>query len=157
MVTDLEKIYVERAKNEFNIAKALFEISKNTTIKVELELKQDSTYFSNVISCAYYCIFYSAKALLISKGIRTEAPNEHKKTLDEFKVLVQSGFIDVELLKIYSKLIVRADSLLKIFEREKSKRGDFTYKTLSQANELPAKESLNGAEYFLKQLLKLIK
>ncbi|MGE0792842.1 MAG: hypothetical protein AB7V77_01525 [Candidatus Woesearchaeota archaeon] len=157
MATDLKNVYLERAKNEFNLAKAIFKISTNKKIKINLELKEESTYYSNVISCAYYSIFYSAKALLISKNIITKSPNEHKKTLDEFKELVEIGLIDMELLKIYSTILIKADSLLKIFEKEKSKRAKFTYKTLPQANKLPAEQSIKGAEYFLKNIIKILR
>lgn len=157
MDSGIDKIYLERAKNEFNLSKAIFKISNNTNVKLDLELKENSTFFSNVISCSYYCIFYAAKALLISKHIKTIPPEEHRKTLNEFKKLVELGIIDVELLKIYNKLSIRADSLLHIFEKEKSKRGRFTYKTLSQANKLPAEESINNAEIFLKNIIKMIK
>ncbi len=80
-----EILYTERAKNELNLAKAIFRISTDKKIKLEFELKESSTFFSNVISNAYYCIFYSAKAILKSKNIATDPPYEHKKTLEEFE------------------------------------------------------------------------
>ena len=75
-------LYIERAKNELDLAKAIFKLSTDTRLKLEFELKEDCTFFSNVISNSYYCIFYSAKALLQSKNIATEPPEEHKKTLE---------------------------------------------------------------------------
>ena len=147
-----EILYIERAKNELDLAKAIFKLSIENRLKLEFELKEDSTFFSNVISNSYYGIFYSAKAFLHSKGIKTEMPDEHKKTLDEFEKLALSGEIDVELLKIYKSIVVKADELLGIFRREKSKRGEFTYKKLPKANLEPAKESLKNAEMFLKNI-----
>lgn len=146
------KLYLERAKNELELAKAIFSISITSKLKMELELKEDATFFSNVISNSYYCIFYAAKALLLSKGIVIEMPDEHKKTLDEFEKLALSGEIDVELLKIYKSIVVKADELLGIFKKEKSKRGEFTYKKLPQTNMAPAKESLENAEKFCKNI-----
>lgn len=147
-----EILYIERAKNELDLAKAIFKLSTNKKLKLEFELKEDSTFFSNVIGASYYCIFYSAKALLCTKGIITESPEEHKKTFEEFEKLVLSGEIDVELLKIYKSAIVKADELLGVFKEEKSKRARFTYKTLPQANLEPADESLKNAERFLKNI-----
>lgn len=150
-------LYLQRAKNELDLAKAIFKLSTENKLKLELELKEDSTFFSNVISNSYYCIFYSAKALLHSKGITTEPPEEHKKTLEEFEKLVLSGEIDVELLNIYKSIVIKADELLGIFRKEKSKRGKFTYQKLPQANLEPAKESMDNAEKFYKNINLMIK
>ena len=152
-----EKLYLNRSRNELDLAKAIFKLSTQNSLKHEFELKEDSTFFSNVISNSYYSIFYAAKALLYLKGIITQAPEEHKKTLQEFEKLTLSGQIDVELLKIYKSIVVKADELLDIFKIEKSKRGEFTYQKLPQANLEPAKESLQNAETFFKQINLLCK
>jgi len=117
-----------------DLAKAIFKLSTENKLKLEFELKEDSTFFSNVISNSYYCIFYSAKALLQSKNIITKPPEEHKKTLDEFERLTLLGEIGKELLEIYKSIVIKADELLGIFRKEKSKRGRFAYKKLPQAN-----------------------
>lgn len=147
-----EILYLERAKNELDLAKAVFKLSTEIKLKLEFELKLDVTFFSNVINSAYYCIFYSAKALLYTKGVVTDPPEEHSKTLGEFEKLVNSGEIDVELLKIYKSIVIKADELLGIFKMEKSKRGKFTYKKLPQANLEPARESVINAEKFFKNI-----
>jgi len=151
------KLYIERSKNELDLAKAVFKISNNLNLKKELELKNETTFYSNVISNSYYCIFYAAKALLSLKSISTKAPEEHRKTLDEFEKLVLIGEIDVALLKIYKEIVMKADVLLGIFKKEKSKRGRFTYKTLPQANIGPAEESMNNAKKFYKNINLIIK
>lgn len=150
-------LYIERARNELDLARAIFKISTSPKVKVLLELKEDSTFFSDAISNAYYCIFYSAKAFLCSKGIITEPPEEHQKTYAEFEKLVLSGEVDVELLNIYKSLVVKADELLGIFRHEKSKRGRFTYRKLPQANLEPADESIVNAEKFLKNINLILK
>lgn len=63
-----------------------------------------------------------------------------------------SGEIDVELLKIYRAMVIKADALLGIFKTEKCKRGKFTYRKLPQANLGPAKESMANAEKFFKNI-----
>ena len=117
-------------------------------------MKED-TYYSAAISHAYYSIFYAAKSYLLLKGIKTEAPEIHKKTFDEFSKLVAKGIIDVELLKIYRNALMKADTLLDIFELEKGKRGRFTYRRIPQANQEPAKESIANAQIFFNNIFRL--
>lgn len=158
MVSDhKETLYIERAKNELDLVKAIFRLSTSKRLKSEFELKEDTTFFSNAISNSYYCIFYSAKALLHTKNISTNPPEEHKRTLEAFEELVITGEIDIELLKIYKSLAIKADELLGIFMKEKNKRGKFTYRKLPQANLEPAKESMTNAEKFLKNINLMIK
>ena len=153
-MSDESELYLQRAENEIVVAQMLFDISSNTNIqKEQFKIEKSFTFYSTVISHSYYCIFYYAKAILINEGIKTNAPEVHKKTLEAFETyLVKTGKLDVELLKIYKKMIVKAESLLQIFKSEKKKRGDFTYNTISQANVGPANESLDNAKTFLKNL-----
>ena len=104
-----------------------------------------------------HCFFDSAKSYLAKKGIKTEAPEEHKKTYNEFKNLVFQGIIDEELLKIYEDILIKAETLLGIFKSEKKKRGEFTYQKLPQANLEPAIKSLENAKTFLKHMRSLCK
>ena len=146
------KLYIKRAQNEINLSKMILKISEDDNIQADVFEMPKDTYYSAVISHAYYSIFYMAKAYLLTKKIKTEAPEEHRKTYEEFKKLVEQGAVDVELLKIYQQLMMRADTLLKIFQTEKSKRGRFTYRTLPQANLEPAKQSMANAETFFKHV-----
>jgi uncharacterized protein (UPF0332 family) len=59
-----DTLYLDRARNELDLAKAIFKLSNEPGLKAEFELKEDATFYSNVISNSYYCIFYSAKAFL---------------------------------------------------------------------------------------------
>lgn len=152
-------LYIQRAENELVAARMLFDISSNLILqKEQFKLEKEFTFYSSVISHSYYCIFYSAKAILAKMEIKTEAPEVHKKTLEAFdKYLVRTGKLDVELLKIYQKMVVRAEELLGIFSKEKGKRGKFTYQKLPQANREPAKESFDNASFFFKNINKIIK
>jgi len=151
------KIYLERSLNELSQAKLLFAISDNIEKKQEFQIEEETTFYSGAISHAYYSIFYAAKAILLTKNIKTSAPEVHKKTYEAFKEqFVDSGIIDIELLNIYNKMIVRADELLQIFKDEKWKRGHFTYKTIPQANKDPAEESINNASKFIKNIKVII-
>jgi uncharacterized protein (UPF0332 family) len=121
--------------------------------KVQFRLEKDFTFYSSVIGHAYYCIFNSAKAILLTEGIKTYPPEVHRKTIDAFEAyLVKTGKLDVQLLNIYRKSIIQADQLLEIFSEEKQKRGDFTYQKLPQANMGPASLSMERASLFFKNI-----
>lgn len=154
----LSELYLLRAENELVAAQVLNEVSINQSVqKEQFKLEKGFTFYSSVISHCYYCIFYAAKAILVNDGIKTSAPNVHKKTLIAFKkFLVESGKLDVELMRIYEDIAVKADILLNIFSLEKGKRGRFTYQTLPQANIEPARESLDNAGLFFKTIRKIL-
>ena len=150
------KLYLQRAQNELKLAEIIMQISVNKEIQIKIpEVDNPDTYFSSVITHSYYSIFYTAKAYLIIKGIITKAPEEHKKTYEEFKKLVSQGVVDEELLKLYEEVLIKAEKLLGIFKIEKKKRGEFTYQRIAQANFEPAKESLENAKTFLKHIYDL--
>ncbi len=151
------RIYLDRAGNEMFAAGALKRLSEEERAKRDFDIPPDMTFYSSVISHAYYAIFYAAKALLLAKGIRTSSPEIHKKTYEAFKKeLVETGILDVKLLEIYREIAVRADALLEIFKEEKGKRGRFTYATISQANIIAAEDSLRNAKFFVANIGKVI-
>ncbi|MFH2020405.1 MAG: hypothetical protein ABIJ34_03260 [archaeon] len=151
------KLYIYRSENEIKLAEIIFKISEKPLLQKEIfEVNEPETYYSAVIAHSYYSIFYGAKAYLSVKGTEVFAPEEHKKAFDEFKKFVESGEIDVELLNIYQKAVVQAEYLLGIFREEKKKRGEFTYRTIPQANKEPAKESIEHARTFFKHIYALL-
>ncbi|MEK6943290.1 MAG: hypothetical protein AABX00_04470 [Nanoarchaeota archaeon] len=158
-MNDDSELYLQRAENELIAAQILFDVSSSPMLqKEQFKLEKEFTFYSSVISHSYYCIFYSAKSILAGSGVKTEAPEVHKKTLEAFeKYLVKTGNLDVELLKIYQKMTVRAEELLGIFSKEKGKRGRFTYQKMPQANKEPAKESFDNASFFFKNINKVIR
>ncbi|MBN1377399.1 HEPN domain-containing protein [Candidatus Woesearchaeota archaeon] len=148
------RIYLDRADNEIITAECLKKLSEN--YKEVFNIPENTTFYSSVISHSYYAIFYAAKSILLNKGIETKAPEIHRKTYENFKkFLVDSGELDLGLLNIYNKLILRADELLEIFKKEKWKRGHFTYKTIPQANKKPAEDSLKNARTFVSNIFKV--
>ena len=151
------KIYIERSENELVAAETLKRISDEINAKQYFDIDDKMTFYSSVISHSYYSIFYSAKAMLLTKKIKTSAPEVHKKTLEEFKRnFVDTGILDVKLLEIYKKMVIRADELLEIFKDEKWKRGNFTYNTIPQANKEPAEDSLKNSKLFVSNIIKII-
>lgn len=151
------EIYLDRAQNELNLSMMVQKISDDKKMQVEIFSIKEDTYYSAVISHAYYSIFYAAKAYLLLKNIKTFAPEEHKKTFKEFSKLVDKGIVDIELLKIYQSMLIKADTLLNIFKIEKSKRGKFTYRRMPQANQEPAKDSIKNAKTFFSNIFNLCK
>ena len=147
------KIYLQRSLNEISISKLLLTVSDNNKKKQEFQIDDDMTFYSGAISHAYYSIFFIAKALLLTHKIKTEMPDVHKKTYEAFKnQFVDTGILDVDLLEIYRKMVVKADELLEIFKDEKWKRGHFTYQTIPQANKEPAEQSIKNALTFIKNI-----
>jgi len=148
---------IERANNELLLANKIKQMTEEQSIKELLKIPSNITFYSAVISHAYYAIFYAAKAILLTKGIRTSSPDVHKKTFEHFKKeFVDTGILDVKLLEIYKKLVIRADALLEIFKDEKWKRGNFTYNTIPQANKEPAEDSIQNAKIFVTNIIKII-
>ncbi len=154
----LTEIYLDRSNNEVMIAESLKRLTEEEDDKEHFDLPEDISFYSAVISHSYYAIFYAAKALLLTKNIDTKAPEVHKKTFEEFKKhFVDTKELDINFLKIYKKMIVRADELLQIFKDEKWKRGHFTYQTIPQANKEPAEDSLKNAKFFVSNIMKVVK
>ncbi|MBI3033768.1 HEPN domain-containing protein [Candidatus Woesearchaeota archaeon] len=152
----MASLFIRRAETEIVMAEKLKEMSEDIKVKEFMQIPQEMTFYSAVISHSYYSIFYSAKAILLTKGIKTYSPDIHKKTLDAFQHhFVDTGILDVKLWEIYKKLVVRADELLGIFKEEKRKRGDFTYNTIPQANQEPAENSVKNAKIFLSNIKKV--
>lgn len=150
------KLYLERAENELVLANASFELSTKNDAKEILGVPKDKTFFNNVISQAYYSIFYCAKAYLLTKGVEAKPPGEHRKTYEEFKRIVLSKQLDKELLEIYEAVVTKANTLLQIFKEEKWKRGHFTYHINASANKPFAENSLKNAKKFLSNILKIL-
>ncbi|MBU2637776.1 MAG: HEPN domain-containing protein [Nanoarchaeota archaeon] len=154
----MDEIYIERANNELLAAYSLKKLSEEPDAKKIFNIPLDTTFFSSVISHSYYAIFYAAKSILLTKGIKTVSPEIHRKTLEAFKkYLVETGILDVKLLEIYKSIVIRADALFEIFKAEKKKRGDFTYTTIPQANKGFAEDSLKNAQIFVSNIEKTLR
>lgn len=152
------EIFLDRANNELLGAESFKKLSEDVNAKKEFALPETITFYSSVISHSYYAIFYAAKAILLTKGIKTSSPEIHKKTYEEFeRQFVSTGILDVKLLDIYKKMVVKADELLEIFKDEKWKRGNFTYRTIPQANKEPAEESIRNAKTFVANIASVIR
>ncbi|MEK6903503.1 MAG: hypothetical protein AABW64_02555 [Nanoarchaeota archaeon] len=89
-------------------------------------------------------------------GIKTEVPNEHKKTYEHFKKIVESKRLDKQLAEIYEEESNKAETLLKIFFDEKRNRGRFMYNINANANKPFAEQSIKNAKFFTSTIKYLI-
>ena len=149
-------LYLLRAEDEFLLAENDMKLSTDFKVKELLGIQKDKTFFHSVITHSYYSIFHCAKAYLLSKGIKTRVPDEHKKTYYEFAKFVENGILDKELLQIYTEEIEKADYLLRILKLEKKKRGFFTYNIKSEANIPYANESIENARKFVSIIKRIL-
>jgi len=148
---------LERADNELIAAKTLKKLSEEVKFKKDADIPLEITFYSSVISHAYYCIFYAAKSYLISKSIPLlSTQGQHQQVYFKFKQLVLNGIIDKELLDIYESVMIKAEALLGIFNEEKTKRKAYTYETIPQANKSPAEDSISNAITFISHIKNLI-
>jgi uncharacterized protein (UPF0332 family) len=143
------KIYLTRAEDEIRLAKTMFNLSDKPNIKKILGANPDDSFYSSVISHAYYSIFYCTKAYLLFKDYKFSEQGQHQAVYFGFKKLVLQGIVDKELLELYEKVLIKASALLEIFKEERFKRTNFTYQTIPQANIGPAKESIENAIKFV--------
>src|SRR3989338_9566590 len=95
------KQYHDRAEHELRLSIVLRNLSQSD-LRAERGARRGDTFYSAAISHAYYAIFYAAKGLLLSVGIRTNPPDVHRATVEAFqRHFVDSGLLDAELLIIY--------------------------------------------------------
>ena len=151
------KLLLDRADNELLAAMSLKKISEEESLKNALSIPAPTTFYSSVISHSYYSIFHSARAALLSVGIKISAPFIHNKAYEQFKkAFVDSGKLDKHILEAYEKVLIRAEDLLHIMKEEKTKRGRFTYKTYPQANKDPAEDSISNATLFVSHIKSML-
>ncbi len=151
-------LFIKRADNELVLTAIVNRISQETSLKKDVfKIAEELTFYSAVIEHAYYAIFHSAKAYLISQGITfANKQGQHQKVYHKFRLLVKKDVVDKSLLAMYEEVKGRADELLGILHDERKKRGEFTYEKLPQANREPAEQSLINARHFVSHIKSFI-
>lgn len=149
-----DRLLLERAEHEIVVSELLHRLSEDSPEKAVFNVSLGSTFYSAVISHAYYAIFYSAKYYLLSKNITIPEQGQHNFVYQKFKKLVKIGELDKELLEIYEDTKIKAETLLLILEGEEEKRTEYTYKTYPQANKEPAEKSIENAKFFVAHIRK---
>jgi hypothetical protein len=66
------RLHILRAENELKLAGIIFKLSDDESMQTKFfDIKDPETYYSAVIAHCYYSIFYSAKAYLLLKELRS--------------------------------------------------------------------------------------
>src|SRR3989344_3271299 len=108
-------LLMDRAENEILAAQALKRLSEEDLLKTEFNFPISTSFYSSVISHAYYSIFYCAKAYILYNNISLLLKQgQHQQVYFEFRKLVNKGVIETELLKIYEDVKGKAEVLLDI-------------------------------------------
>ena len=129
---------------------------------------QDFDGFLWVVNASYYSMFYMARALLESEGIKLKSEvSIHSLTFDAvINFFYLNGKLQKRLLEDFAESLEeaseilgkqKADSLMEDYFFEKGKRAMFTYRTEEIVIKTKAKTSLERARKFIKEIKKIIK
>jgi len=151
-----DELLIKRAEHEIVASELLYKLSEDSPEKTILNVSSGTTFYSAVISHAYYSIFYAAKYYLLSRKINIPEQGQHNFVYQKFKKFAKTGELDKELLEIYEDAKIKAETLLLILENEEEKRTEYTYKTYPQANKEPAEKSIENAKFFVAHIKKFV-
>ena len=155
--------FLKNADDSLQSARCLFDIST----KHDYEGYDDLSGFLWVINASYYSMFYMARALLESSGIRLKSDfSVHALTFDALvHYFFLTGKLQKELFEFFaaarndaSELLCqqRAEELIEGYFFEKRKRAAFTYEIGQHAIESKAGTSLQRAISFNKEIRRII-
>jgi uncharacterized protein (UPF0332 family) len=158
--------FIRNAQNSFNSAKLLFNVSSNQDLKKSLGFPNFDGYLW-VINSSYYSMFYMARALLESQGIKIKVKQSvHAIT---FNALIYYFYltkkIEKRLIEEFQKAgneaseilgKEKAENLIRDYFNEKDKRERFTYEMGEIAMQNKAKTSLDRARFFNQEIRKII-
>jgi uncharacterized protein (UPF0332 family) len=158
----LEEGLLKKESNE--TARSMYLKNSDLSLRVAEKLMKDELKpYLWVIVCSYYSMFYAANAVLLHFGYRTTDRNVHGVTNDALIALVldklNKGTIEdyeetrADALEIAS---ARAESVIEMYERERSKRGRFQYNMDEEIKEQKAATSIERAKSFTFEMKKLM-
>ncbi len=121
-----------------------------------------------VVNACYYSMFYMARALLESEGIKIKTDlSIHSVTFDAvIGFFYVTGKLEKRLLEDFAESMEeaseilgkqKADMLIEDYFWEKGKRAAFTYNTKDVVIRAKAKTSLERARRFITELKKVIR
>lgn len=168
----LVDFYIKTAKMSLKVAEILFDLSKNNESKAKLLIEKEFECYLWVTVCSYYSMFYVASGALANKGIKIGDKIVHQITSDclifyfiktgklakhyygEYEESMNNALevMGLDEKEIREELQQKAIDLIKTFDFEKKKRGDFQYKTTISIKENLAKTSLERAKTFLYEM-----
>ena len=159
--------FLINAEKSLNSANALFDLSNDKDM-------QEKTGYINfdgflwVVNASYYSMFYMARALLESEGIKIKSDlSIHSITFDAIiNFFYLNGKLQKRLIEDFaeakedaSELLgkQKADQLVEDYFWEKNKRAIFTYNTKEIVIRTKAKTSIERAKRFNEELRKILK
>ena len=158
--------FIKNAKDSLDSAKILFDISINEKTKSSLGMPNFNGFLW-VINSSYYSMFYMARALLESIGVKIKSDESIHFLV--FNALVyyfystgklEKHFIeDFENAQEESSEVLgkeKAKEMISDYLNEKEKRARFTYETGEIVMKNKAETSLNRAKSFNEEVRKIL-
>ncbi|MEK6968152.1 MAG: hypothetical protein AABX51_05980 [Nanoarchaeota archaeon] len=152
-------------KQTDNLAKNKYVENAELSLRAAQELMQSQLKpHLWVIVISYYSMFYTANAVLLHLGYKTQDKISHKVTSDSLIALVLDK-LKKELLEDYEAMqqdaleiaAAKAESVIESYSYELDKRSRFQYNMLEQTKENKAKTSFKRASEFVFEMKKLLK
>ena len=158
--------FLQNANKSLISAELLYKVSTDKNTQETIGFRDFEGHLW-VINASYYSMFYLARALLESRGIKLE--REVSIHLLTFDVLVYYFYLSGKLEKKFIEYYVlaeqeaaqllgkeKAEKIIKDYLYEKNKRGEFTYDLGVIAIKAKAKTSLERARVFNEELQKIL-
>ncbi len=160
------QFFLNNSKNSIESAKLLFETSVSEKIRSAFGLS-DFNGFLWVINASYYSMFYMARALLESEGVKIKTDLAvHSVTFDALiYYFYLTGKLEKKLIDSFAEAEEEASAILgkekarelvEDYFYEKRKRAKFTYEIGEIAMQEKAKTSLERAKKFNEEIRKVL-
>ncbi len=160
------QFFLDNARNSLESANLLYEASVNQKVRNSLGLSGFNGFLW-VINSGYYSMFYIARALLESEGVKIKTDySVHALTFDalvyyfhlngkiERKLIEEFADAELEASETLGK--EKAKELMDDYFYEKRKRSRFTYELGETAMHEKAKTSLERAKRFNEEMRKIL-
>lgn len=160
------EFFVKNARDSLGSAKALFELSVNKNIRDSLGMPNFNGFLW-VINSSYYSMFYMARALLESTGVKIKTDESVHFLV--FNALIYYFYSNGKLEKHFiedfenaheeSSQILgkeKAKEMISNYSNEKEKRSKFTYEIGEIAMKAKAETSLERAKKFNEEIRKML-
>lgn len=159
--------FLNNAKNSLRSANALYDLSTDKD-KQDAMGYPDFDGFLWAVNSSYYSMFYMARALLESEGIKIRSElSVHSVTFDAMiNFFYLNGKLQKRIIEDFAESLEeaseilgkqKADLLMEDYFFEKGKRAAFTYKTKEIVIKAKARTSLERARRFNEEIMKIIK
>ena len=159
--------YIKNARDSLDSAKVLFDVSTNEKTKSILGINNFNGFLW-VINSSYYSMFYLARALLESIGVKIKTDESIHFLV--FNALVyyfySTGKLEKHFIEDFgdaqeesSEILgkEKAKEMISDYSNEKEKRAKFTYEIGELALKNKAETSLNRAKKFSEEVRKILR